>query len=400
MKTNAYILLLFSLLSSVLTNAQPTKTYNSTAARKSFYEAQVKKYHSEAIKEIWNSDQKNTFDSYVDARDEAGIINEFSTVIHELLHGYNNTDSKGHTYFIEPGVKITVPTDAYYTSSDIDKMVPKARRDSILRYSLYVSGKTVFNSMGLKIDTGTKEGEVMSCSMGIFGMVEELDAYYYGALCAYEQLPYFQDAYGKENAEGLEAYTEELAGETVAFYEFRLFIGWYLLYAKIHKPEVYKKTYENNALRVAFTLLYNKYKDLVQKANERIESLKSFTGPNPLATVKFDGSEQDMIEFLEYSGWPAEYLYRTETKTVNGTTKKIKVLILDEEELAEAKQEYMEVIKEFKEATNGDFMALFFGNYSAQNEYLERLYNAEAAAEINNFMIPGVTVKNWQQYAR
>ncbi len=400
MRLSTSTLCLFVLLFTENIYAQPTKTYNSTESRKTFYAAQIKKYHSEAIKEIWYSDKNNIFDSYVDSRDEAGIINEFSTVIHELLHGYNDTDSKGHNYFIEPGVKITVPTDSYYASSEIDKMVPKARRDSILRYSLYVSGKSTLHTMGLKIDTGIKEGHVMSCSMGIFGMVEELDAYYYGALCAYEQLPYFESAYGKENAEGLEAYTEELAGETVAFYEFRLFIGWYLLYAKKNKPDIYKKTHDNKALRVAFTLIYKKYEDLIAKAQERMDLLKQFIEPNVLETVKFDGSEQDMIEFLEYSGWPAEYLYRTETKTVNGTTKKVKVLILDEEELAEAKQEYMEVIKEFKEATNGDFMALFFGNYSAQNEYLERLYNAEAAAEINHFMIPGVTVKNWQQYAK
>ena len=43
--------------------------------------------------------------------------------------------------------------------------------------------------------------------------------------------------------------------EYTAYYEFNLFIAWYLHYAKLYRKDVYTSLMENNNLRIAYTLL-------------------------------------------------------------------------------------------------------------------------------------------------
>ena len=50
-------------------------------------------------------------------------------------------------------------------------------------------------------------------------------------------------------------FQDEAIGEYFAYYEFRLFIAWYLEYAEKNKPDIYKKIMANTNLRIAYTLL-------------------------------------------------------------------------------------------------------------------------------------------------
>ena len=169
-----YLILVFCFL-SLFAPAQTGRTYASVAQRRAFYDQLAAKYNSPAIREILASDKKNTFDQYVDGHSEEQLIKDYGTVIHELLHGYDDSEFEAHHYFIAPGSKVKVPVGKYYNSKELNTLVRKGAQDSIFRYGLYIGGRS--DLQGLQVDLNkSPDSEAMSVKMGIYGIVEEYNA--------------------------------------------------------------------------------------------------------------------------------------------------------------------------------------------------------------------------------
>lgn len=129
-------LLLFLLLSTTTGFSQPPKQYPSKALRKAFYQNLANRHNSPAIREIFNSDKNDNFEKYIDGFTEKELLKSYSTVIHELLHGYNQFENDTFYYFVEPGIMIPVQAGKHYNSTELNRFLRKGQQDSIFRYAL------------------------------------------------------------------------------------------------------------------------------------------------------------------------------------------------------------------------------------------------------------------------
>jgi len=374
-----YLILVFCFL-SLFAHAQTGRTYASVAQRRAFYDQLAAKYNSPAIREILASDKKNTFDQYVDGHSEEQLIKDYGTVIHELLHGYDDSEFEAHHYFIAPGSKIKVPIGKYYNSKELNTLVSKGAQDSIFRYGLYIGGRS--DLQGLQVDLNkSPDSEVMSVKMGIYGIVEEYNAYYHDNQSIYELYEYYVKTFGANNSEAMTEYIGMAEKATVAFYEFRLFVGWYLVHAQKKHPEIYQNTLSNKALRAVFTLIDEKYFALTQLIAKRKESLKGQLEVDPFTMLDFSGSDADLYKFIELS-----------SEDDLGDPKKLDPMIL-----REYREVYAQFIQEL-ETMDPDNNLRKFANIPQQIAYLKRLMTPEMRAALEVFRVPSLNEGNWRAY--
>jgi hypothetical protein len=159
------------------------------------------------------------------------LVSKYATVIHESTHNFNSHGS----YLVMPGVEIPVSHTRTFYSSEIKSIVPAGASDKIFRYNDYVG-------VGSELSANTT---------GIYGLMDEFSAYENGTracvLSAQSALQYGDTALAKN-------FLSQASENYFAAYEFELFIGWYLHYAKDNQQEIYKGIMANDNLRIAYTL--------------------------------------------------------------------------------------------------------------------------------------------------
>lgn len=377
-----FILLLLPITASTLL-AQPAKVYATVQQRKAFYQSLSTKHSSPVIQEIWRSDQENAFEQYVDGHTEEELVRAYGTVIHELLHGYNGIDFDSHAYLVAAGTSITVPMRKYFNSKELNGWLRQGVRDSVFRYGLYMGGSSTV--AGLTTDVNrSADSEVMSMKRGIYGLVEEMDAYYHDNLAQYEVIGYYLSHYGAGDQEHFGAYLEKVELQSVAYYEFRQFIAWYLVYAKRKHPDVYQDLVDNRALREVFTRVDAGYRALLHKISALRVQYAGAYQPDALHLLDFSGSEDDFFQFCLLSGLPAEAIYKEESVVVGGKSVLRKRSVMEAEVAQEMRAAYRELVQEVKTAMPDPKM-LFYGNAAAQITYLERLFTPDLQEEIERF---------------
>ncbi len=200
------------------------------------------------------------------------LIHNWNLIVHESTHKMNdyNYDTldylsenglteekyliKSKKYLIEPDKHINVSVTQYFKTSEIETLVPKNllpklhdknifsffEIDSVQRFRAYIY----------------KDANTTSNSLGIFGMLDEFSAYYHGINASL-------DAAKSKNALSNNIrynLLESIYRYYSSYYEFNLFIAWYLKYAKINKKDIYESMMLNTELRVAYTLIDSKFK--------------------------------------------------------------------------------------------------------------------------------------------
>lgn len=182
------------------------------------------------------------------------LIDDYGTMVHETTHRYNgaggyNWETKfwNSRVLIEPGITISYEQTTTFNSDLFISIVPKEAPKKIFRYKTYVA-------------RGTETSANVS---GIYGLMDEFSAYKNSTRASVEAANTVIKLNDKEK---IEFFEKKAIAEYFAYYEFRLFIAWYLEYAAKNKPDIYKKIMANTNLRVAYTLLddgfLNDIKDL------------------------------------------------------------------------------------------------------------------------------------------
>jgi hypothetical protein len=237
--------------------AGPTKTlyaqYNTEDKRAQFY-LDVSKKYAPAAYEILQSDEKRNFLTYADREETArGLLTKFNTVVHETCHGYNfNIGLKAawgsDGYFIAPGITIAAHRGKYFPSTVLNRVVPKEQQEKIFRYDTYVSGAS-YNS---------------ATTQGVYGFLDEFASYYHGTRIDYEMFAFFETFCPYTDATcWTQEYLSSMQSTLNAYYEFRLFIAWYLLYAEKNEQKIFNELMTNQNLRVAYSLLDDLYAKLI-----------------------------------------------------------------------------------------------------------------------------------------
>ena len=179
---------------------------------------------------------------------------ELETLIHESTHRYNKEvwewgKNFNHRYMITPGHDLWARHTKLYASSEFIAIVPKDAPTKIFRYGLYVGPSST----------------VSANSWGIYGMMDEFSAYYNGSRSAWIG---YHLAKSSGDKKAMAIFEQRCLGTYFAWYEFRTFMGWYLTYAKMKHPDVYKETMENREIAKVFAELDREFGDLATKAEK------------------------------------------------------------------------------------------------------------------------------------
>lgn len=159
------------------------------------------------------------------------LSSNFGTVIHESTHNFNTSK-----YMVIPGIEIPLTKTATYNSNEFKKIVPADASKRIFRYNTYVGDSAV----------------VSANKSGIYGMMDEFSAYENGTRA---DVMAAKTALANGDTVLARNFLSQAKGTYFAYYEFKLFMGWYLHYAKTEHVDIYKETMANTNLRVLYTMI-------------------------------------------------------------------------------------------------------------------------------------------------
>jgi hypothetical protein len=191
------------------------------------------------------------------------LLSSFNTMVHETTHHFNS----GSYLLIDPEIVIQFPSIKTYHSQEFLPLVPEEAKTRIFRYTTYVS-----------------PGSGVSANLsGICGIMDEFSAYRNGTKASL-------DAALSAKAQGNEKRTLDFLNEALptyfAYYEFRIFISWYLEYGAKHKPDLHKELMANTNFRIAFTLLEQGFQD-------DIKIMEKMVKENPSVKWRYDSYEKE-----------------------------------------------------------------------------------------------------------
>jgi len=234
-------------------------------AKRDFYLRISKKYCSDAYEIFQSEPDYKKFTQYANGDKESEWLAEFGTVVHETCHGYNSKIGQSKEgYFITSGIKIIVSRKSYYNSTELNNFIPDSVQKNIDRYKVY-------------IDKGMNGDQVASQVFGIYDMLDEFCAYYHGTKAQVELYEYYNALAAIKPSKYWLLYLKHFQSEIYSYYEFKLFMSWYLQYARKVHEDVYNDCMDNIPLRVSYTLLDDEWvallKDFDTKRNQIIEQL-------------------------------------------------------------------------------------------------------------------------------
>lgn len=198
------------------------------------------------------------------------VRGSLGTIVHEMAHGFTSY----YAYQVlsqNPSTEIQIAND--YSAFKISKAAP-----------ILVAHTDIFNSNVLKKDIPKElrtfryspyiapKSNLGSQKQGVYGLLDEFNAYYQGILMSYNLFPIYQDL-GKENPQAFQDYFQHMSSDRLAFYEFKYFILTYLVRAQSEHPDVYDAILANKALRKAYTQIHNGYQELLIAHDNRLAKL-------------------------------------------------------------------------------------------------------------------------------
>ena len=169
------------------------------------------------------------FMEYIDGYEEKDIIQGLGTAVHEISHGYtfrmhyqyrqqtNQLDDLEATYSLiyqNPSQQTLIKHSTTFPSREMIKSFPESLRTP--RFSTYIS---------------TKQDVQSTQQSGVYGLLDEWNAYYLDTRLACNLFEYYQNETPQKPEDWLR-FMEGVDGVFYAHLEFKLYILKYLIFAK------------------------------------------------------------------------------------------------------------------------------------------------------------------------
>jgi hypothetical protein len=184
------------------------------------------------------------------------ILSSLSTFVHETYHGLSGNYHwsqpekipAGHTqgdsyysYYLGNGDFIIARVTTIFHSSEMASQIPAELR--FPNFDMYIN--TTFDNL---------------CTQhhGVFGLLEEFNAYYWSTKCALDLLGYYDDEAGYD-ANLWRLFFTEVYSTLYSFQEFKYFIITYLEYAKQAHPDIYQSLTSNNDFKEAYRRIHENH---------------------------------------------------------------------------------------------------------------------------------------------
>jgi hypothetical protein len=185
------------------------------------------------------------------------FYNTLDTAVHETNHKFTSLNFFGSSsntfqeqYLIEGKlIKVQHSNDPVKTEV-VTGSIPARLRS--FRWSTYVS----------------PGAEPTANQHGIYGLLDEFNAYYRGLKAVYDCFPYLPEMDGFGNAGIAKSYVSAIATDgspAGAFYEFKYWILRYLLYTKEKAPAQYRSIMQNKNFLQVFFYIHDNFQLLVEE---------------------------------------------------------------------------------------------------------------------------------------
>ncbi len=232
--------------------------------------------HCSNATEILQAEEAKSIAFYMDNEVNEIDIGNFGTAVHEGLHNYdwelgsaaeNATPEWGDrykAYFVNTDIVISTEEKRVFKTSTMHRnYFPEAVKE-MSRYETYIQewGDDVSDENSkLSQDEleayGVKElrpGEARTTSnvKGIYGLMEEFNAYHHGIKAEYELISGMEDPKVSGSTNSLAAY-----------FEFNVFMAYYLKFARERERGVYDLLMNDRNLRIAYTLIELSWRELI-----------------------------------------------------------------------------------------------------------------------------------------
>lgn len=227
--------------------------------------------------------QANSFN----AQNREHLIDEFESIIHETTHHKNSFNG----FLIDPSTYLVLTDQEsqismkFFKSDLIEKVVSTEAQEKIFRYDTYVS----------------KQSSVGANNQGIVGIMDEYSAYQNG--CTAALIAYDNALKDKDTTLAITFFKEALATH-FAYYEFNVFLGAYVKYARLYNPEVYQQILKLTTLKKAYTMNTQRFLNSLQVIQTSSTRLK---GNYHLVKYSVDYYNKNYVEFAK------EYMKNFET---------------------------------------------------------------------------------------
>lgn len=213
------------------------------------------------------------------AQNREHLIKEFESIIHETTHHKNSFDG----FLIDPSTYLVLTDQEsqisrkFFKSDLIEKVVSTEAQEKIFRYETYVSKKS---SNGAN-------------NQGIVGIMDEYSAYQNGCTAA---LIAFDNALKEKDTALAITFFKEALGTHFAYYEFNVFLGAYVKYARLYNPEVYQQILKLTTLKKAYTMNTQRFLNSLQVIQTSSTRLK---GNYSLVKSSVDYYNKNYVEFAK-----------------------------------------------------------------------------------------------------
>jgi hypothetical protein len=224
------------------------------------------------------------------------FISGLGTTVHECLHGYDNALGEGMTwddntypiaYFIDKDLVIAFEGRRLFKTDKLHSSFFPKDVKKMFRYGTYVYSNG--------------PAEASSNQWGIYGLLEEFNAYYHDMKA---QIEYYNCHFSGKQSELM------FGNEINAYYEFNTFMAYYLLYAKKYKKDDYKYIMANTELRKAYSLMEINWQSLLTEIFEErdlglrfadvSEDAALFTPELQLVMTEFRLSDTQLSEYASF----------------------------------------------------------------------------------------------------
>ena len=206
--------------------------------------------------------EKTNFLIYVTGDSDKDIIKSLNTLVHEMCHAFTSTlvyqylqeqnienfnfDDHYFLFYVDNQKSILVPRTKVFRTNEIHESIPEKLQT--MRYKIYIYPSS---EIGSQID-------------GIYGLLNELNAYYHGTRTTLDFLDYYSKIAHDNPMHWLEFFSD-VNGTYFAHLEFKFYILKYLLFARDHYPEIYQGILANDQFIKAFKIIDSNYSELIKK---------------------------------------------------------------------------------------------------------------------------------------
>lgn len=250
------ICLLFSYFSGteVEAKSKPPK-FNAAMTDKNMLKL-VKAYDSDAYYILSKTKKKG--DSFaVWLSSGSNLADAADVTVHEQFHSYTHSFGKfswsggfSDKYYIGNKKNVYVSYTDVFKTEVATRKIPSEYRT--FRYSTYVS-----------------EGAKASSNMyGVYGLLNEFTAYYWGMHVDYSLYPYYKANEGEASWYKFES---NYSNNKDAYAEFYYWTLVYLEYARVHKKKVYKAIMKNKNYIKTFNKIQTDYVKLMKKYEKKLD---------------------------------------------------------------------------------------------------------------------------------